>query len=161
MQAQPKTNLPASILTSVMKIKAMIRTMIRAALISIGLIGFLSACSSTPNLIPNTGPDTLDVYEGHISSSGKQPRMYRQILDDRRDLAAYTRDVSNEINLKFPKLPNPELVMYVFPHFTPKNRPIPGYSTSFLMFEADQYALPGEIVPGVSPLGLQMRSQHD
>lgn len=117
------------------------------AFANICLISFLTGCSTAPNVIPSTGPDTLDIYERHISSSNKQPRMYRQILDDRRDLAGYTRDAANEINLKFPKLPNPELVMYVFPHFTDKNRPIPGYSTSFKLYEVDQYALPGEIVP--------------
>ena len=73
--------------------------------------------------------------------------MFRPIHSDKRDLAAYTRDAANEIQQLFPRLPNPELVLYVFPHLTPKGRPVPGYTTSFLMYEKDEYALPGEIAP--------------
>ena len=108
----------------------------------------LAGCSSTsPNLIPDTGPDTLSVYRNHIAEAGGQPRMYRPIHSDQRDLAGYTRNSANEIQQLFPRLPNPELVLYVFPHLTGKGRPVPGYTTSFLMYEKDEYALPGEIAP--------------
>ena len=107
----------------------------------------LSGCSSTPNVIPNTGPNTLAVYETHVSTTSRQPRMYRPVHSEQRDLAGYTRDASNEINLKFPRLPNPELVLFVFPHLSPKGRPVPGYSTSFMLYEKDEYALPGEVAP--------------
>lgn len=114
---------------------------------AISLISLLSGCSTTPNVIPDSGPDTLDVYQGHIATSNTQPRMYRPVYSDQRDLAGYTRDSSNEIDLKFPRLPNPELVLFVFPHLSPKGRPVPGYSTSFMLYEKDEYALPGEIAP--------------
>ncbi len=121
---------------------------ISSAIAWISLTGMsLSGCSTYPNIIPDSGPTTLDVYENHVLSTGAQPRMYRPVHSERRDLAGYTRDAANEIDLKFPRLPNPELVLYVFPHFSPKGRPIPGYSTSFLLYEADPYALPGEIAP--------------
>ena len=110
-------------------------------------ISLLSGCSSTPNVIPNSGPDTLAVYETHIATSSTQPRMYRPVYSEQRDLAGYTRDAANEINLKFPRLPNPELVLYVFPHLSPKGRPVPGYSTAFMLYEKDEYALPGEVAP--------------
>jgi conjugative transfer region lipoprotein (TIGR03751 family) len=71
----------------------------------------------------------------------------RPYHDGDRDLVGYTRDSSNEINQLFPRLPNPELVIYVFPHINAKGRPIPGYSTSFLLYEKDEYALPGEVAP--------------
>ncbi len=116
---------------------------------ALGLISLslLNGCSTTPNVIPSTGPDTLAVYQGHIATIGEQPRMARPLQGGRTDLAGYTRDSANEIDLTFPRLPNPELVLYVFPHFSPKGRPIPGYSTSFMLYEKDAYALPGEIVP--------------
>ena len=108
----------------------------------------MTGCSSTsPNIIPSTGPDTLDVYQAHVASGSAQPRMYRPVHSETRDLAGYTRDSANEINLKFPRLPNPELVLFVFPHFSPKGRPVPGYSTTFLMYDKDEYALPGEVAP--------------
>ena len=110
-------------------------------------ISLLTGCSSTPNVIPNSGPNTLDVYESHISTTNNQPRMFRPVHSEQRDLAGYTRDASNEIDLTFPRLPNPQLVLFVFPHFSPKGRPVPGYSTAFLMYEKDEYALPGEVAP--------------
>jgi len=119
----------------------------RTHLLAISLISLITGCSSAPNVVPDTGPSTLDVYKSHMNGTSSQPKMYRQLRNDRRDLAKYTRDVSNEINLKFPKLPNPELVMYIFPHMTSKGRPVPGYSTSFMMYEKDEYAMPGEIAP--------------
>lgn len=107
----------------------------------------LFAGCGSKQLIPDTGPNILDVYEQHMSNSASVPNMLREIQNERRDLAGYTRTAGNELTLKFPKLPNPELVMYVFPHLTAKGRPVPGYSTSFSFYEVDQYAMPGEIVP--------------
>ncbi len=50
------------------------------------------------------------------------------------------------INRQFPKLPNPEFVMTVFPHVTESGNPIPLYSTVWRLFEMEHYAKPGEIV---------------
>jgi conjugative transfer region lipoprotein (TIGR03751 family) len=64
------------------------------------------------------------------------------------ELSDYTRRSSNEIQGLFPRLPNPDLVMYVFPHLAgPEAVAVPGYATSFPMYEHTEYALPGE-VPG-------------
>jgi conjugative transfer region lipoprotein (TIGR03751 family) len=131
------------------------------------LAGLLFGCSSTsPNVVPNTGPDTLDVYQNHVagirtpqarSDEDEQndslekvckPRSMRLLTEKDPDFKGYSRDTNNEISLTFPQLPNPELLIYVFPHMSPKGRPIPGYSTSFRMYEKDEYALPGEVVPG-------------
>jgi len=107
----------------------------------------LSGCGGTNAIIPNSGPEILDVYESHISEVSVQPRMFRQLRNDRADLSAYTRTAANEIDLIFPTLANPEIVLYVYPHFSGKKRGIPGYSTAFKMYEKDEYALPGEIKP--------------
>lgn len=50
----------------------------------------------------------------------------------------------------FSRLPNPDLVMYVFPHLARGKYPVPGYYTVIPMYESTQYALPGEV-----PRGLQ------
>ncbi|MEW8048429.1 MAG: TIGR03751 family conjugal transfer lipoprotein [Candidatus Thiodiazotropha sp.] len=144
------------------------RSTLRISLVitSISLAGLLVGCSSTsPNVVPSTGPDTLDVYQNHVAGiktqpvapEGEQaaasdakkvaPRPMRSVGHTDRDLAGYTRDANNEISLTFPRLPNPELVIYVFPHMSPKGRPIPGYTTSIRMYEKDEYALPGEVAP--------------
>lgn len=59
---------------------------------------------------------------------------------------SYSRDANSEIQQQFPRLPNPDLVMYVFPHMTVGNVPVPGYSTVFPFYSQVQYALPGERV---------------
>lgn len=61
------------------------------------------------------------------------------------DNARFTRSAQNEIGRLFPRLPNPDLVMYVFPHLAGEHPvPVPGYSTVFPFYEHVQYALPGE-----------------
>ncbi|MBC8210195.1 MAG: TIGR03751 family conjugal transfer lipoprotein [Gammaproteobacteria bacterium] len=118
------------------------KTRLLATLISLGL---LTACSSQ-KLIPETGDEILNVYKNHAGSTDVVPKMFRQLRNERRDLAGYTRDANNEISQQFPRLPNPELRLYVFPHLSRKGHPVPGYSSAYLMYEKDQYALPGEMV---------------
>ncbi|WP_307941973.1 TIGR03751 family conjugal transfer lipoprotein [Pseudomonas mosselii] len=59
--------------------------------------------------------------------------------------SSYSRTAQNEINRLFHRLPNPDLVMYVFPHLAGSDPvPVPGYSTVFPLYQRVQYALPGE-----------------
>jgi len=118
------------------------KTPLFVILISLNLV---SGCSSQ-KLIPDTGDEIINVYKKHVGSTDNLPRMFRQLRNDRRDLKGYTRVSANEINQQFPRLPNPELSLYVFPHFSRKGHPVPGYSSAFLMYEKDEYALPGELV---------------
>ncbi|MFP1890554.1 TIGR03751 family conjugal transfer lipoprotein [Lonsdalea quercina] len=62
------------------------------------------------------------------------------LTDDR----SYSRTQESEISQQFPRLPNPDLVMYVFPHLADGNAPVPGYSTVFPFYSQVQYAMPGE-----------------
>jgi conjugative transfer region lipoprotein (TIGR03751 family) len=63
----------------------------------------------------------------------------------------FVREAANEIDTVFPRLPNPTLVMYIFPHLSGSERtPVPGYVTTFPFYEKAEYALPGE-VPGEVP----------
>ncbi|MBE0469928.1 MAG: TIGR03751 family conjugal transfer lipoprotein [Methyloprofundus sp.] len=57
----------------------------------------------------------------------------------------YTRTAQHELDVLFPRLPNPTLVMYVYPHISAAGVPVPGYSTAFTMFNQPHYALPGEM----------------
>jgi conjugative transfer region lipoprotein (TIGR03751 family) len=60
-------------------------------------------------------------------------------------LVGYTRQAHNEIETLFPTLPNPQLVMYVYPHLGEDGAPVPGYATAFPLYEHVEYALPGEV----------------
>ncbi|MBK1734908.1 TIGR03751 family conjugal transfer lipoprotein [Halorhodospira abdelmalekii] len=69
----------------------------------------------------------------------------QRLTDGAAALAGYTRQAHDELEPRFGRVPNPSMVMYVYPHLaTPDEAPVPGYSTTFPMFERDHYALPGE-----------------
>ncbi|MGH8568836.1 MAG: TIGR03751 family conjugal transfer lipoprotein, partial [Gammaproteobacteria bacterium] len=61
--------------------------------------------------------------------------------------AEYARDAYTELAARFPRLPNPDILMYVDPHLTASGEPVPGYTTSFPLYQSVEYALPGEAPP--------------
>lgn len=68
------------------------------------------------------------------------------------NLEDYTRTAVTELNVLFPLLSNPTLVMYVYPHLAEERAGVPGYVTQFRLYKRDEYALPGEIMgTGINP----------
>ena len=120
---------------------------------ALGLISLAGCASTKEAVLPQDGPSMKDIYQGHIQEMNAQdPLSIRQELGNRPILTGdaalhgYTRDAANEIDAIFPRLPNPTLVMYVFPHLAGEESvPIPGYATAFPMYERTEYALPGEV----------------
>lgn len=121
----------------------------------LGLISLvLAGCASTKDtVLPQDGPSMKAIYEGHVHEmNAYNPQVIRGELGDRPIVAGeaalhgYTRDAFNEIDVLFPRLPNPTLVMYIFPHLAgDAGAPVPGYTTAFPMYEQVEYALPGEV----------------
>ena len=113
----------------------------------------LTACASHKDaVIPQDGPDMATIYATHQRAAGTQrnPAQQREGLDrpiarGTGDLHAYTQQAANEIDPVFPLLPNPQMVMFVFPHLSAEGAPVPGYATVFPMYAIDQYAMPGEV----------------
>lgn len=128
-----------------------------------GLISFIAAavlvsgCSTSKEKIFPPGDTTIhDVWNKHSDGGAKQ-----ELIDARSVLRrsingsqinnqqAYTRTAANEIYSQFQRLPNPDLVMYVYPHLAgSEGAPVPGYSTVFPLYNKVQYAMPGERVEG-------------
>ncbi len=134
------------------------------------LVLAVGGCASGPqrHLLPDEGPTTKDVYENHLMNSGKEELRQKQefralngAMQAPRDIdmSRWTRTVENEMTLKFPRIPNAELFGYVFPHLSTNGHPIPGYSTSFPLYETYHYALPGEVAP-VEP-GIKGTTHYD
>jgi hypothetical protein len=94
-------------------------------------ISVLSGCSSmTGNVIPAAGPTMENVYDSMETRPSTTPEAKHV---SRPQLSKTT----------FKKLPNPELKLYVYPHFAGKEGvPIPGYYTVFNAYEKDHYMLP-------------------
>ena len=114
----------------------------------------LAGCASTKDaVLPQDGPSMQAIYEGHVHAmAAHDPQVirgelgHRPVVTGEAALQGYTREAFNEINVLFPRLPNPTLVMYVFPHLAGQGRaPVPGYTTAFPMYEQVEYALPGEV----------------
>ncbi|AHC82396.1 MULTISPECIES: TIGR03751 family conjugal transfer lipoprotein [Pseudomonas] len=115
----------------------------------------LAGCStSKEEMLPHGDHTMLDIWNGGGSVGTQQQlleargELRRPVQDPERLInaqSAYTRTAANEIRAQFPRLPNPDLVMYVYPHLAgTQQTPVPGYSTVFPLYEKVQYALPGE-----------------
>ena len=130
---------------------------IKSALLSALLV--LSGCATDPEkLLPHGDATMLDIWNQQTAGSGDAPG--RRLLDARLtlrrplqapvpviDQTGYTRTAQSEIYRQFQRLPNPDLVLYVFPHLSgSESVPVPGYSTVFPLYQRVQYALPGERV---------------
>jgi conjugative transfer region lipoprotein (TIGR03751 family) len=132
-----------------------------------GLTALLAAATlvgcatNKEKLLPHGDATMHDIWNRETGGSASGGETARQLLDARQVLrrpltdaetpaestinAAYTRTAQNEIYRQFHRLPNPDLVMYVFPHLTGTDpEPVPGYSTVFPLYQRVQYALPGE-----------------
>ena len=61
------------------------------------------------------------------------------------DAPSYARTAANELELLFPRLPNPDVYIYVPAHLATELRiPVPGYTTAVPLYDRVEYALPGE-----------------
>ncbi|NIB44052.1 TIGR03751 family conjugal transfer lipoprotein [Pseudomaricurvus alkylphenolicus] len=118
--------------------------------INVLLIG---CASNKETVLPQAGPTMQAIYQQHMNDLQEN---HRSLQGHRRlpkegiaHYRGFVREAANEIDTVFPRLPNPTLVMYVFPHLSHQERtPVPGYATTFPFYERVEYALPGEI-PGL------------
>lgn len=119
----------------------------------------LTGCASKDMLLPPGDHTMLDLWRTHTSSvQGAEVRLNEARQQVRRPLSvgdehpssgprADLRQRAHSLNQQFPRLPNPDLVMYVFPHLAGEESvPVPGYSTVFPLYRHVPYALPGERV---------------
>ncbi|EAS1759729.1 TIGR03751 family conjugal transfer lipoprotein [Salmonella enterica] len=112
----------------------------------------LAGCStSQETLLPVDENTTMQSLWNRQTGGGNT--LYDQRSELRRPLTEislqeqqrYTRTAENEITARFKRLPNPDMVMYVYPHLTDgEGTPVPGYTTVFPLHSRVNYALPGE-----------------
>ncbi|TKV13915.1 TIGR03751 family conjugal transfer lipoprotein [Citrobacter sp. wls619] len=123
-----------------------------AVMISLFLALAVTGCStSQETLLPVDENTTMLSIWGQRSGGGNTLSDARSQL--RRPLTEvpvqeqqnYTRTAANEVQSQFRRLPNPDMVMYIFPHLSgDEGVPVPGYSTVFPLYTQVRYALPGE-----------------
>ncbi|MDC9606902.1 TIGR03751 family conjugal transfer lipoprotein [Xenorhabdus griffiniae] len=123
------------------------------AVVVLCLSGLMAGCSTSKDTLLPAGEQTvLAMWQGNKAGHSAIPArqtLRRALTPAERSRAlnepdSYSRSAAQEISQQFPRLPNPDMVMYVFPHLAAGNTPIPGYSTVFPFYQQVQYALPGE-----------------
>ncbi len=137
----------------------------------LAVVAALAGCAtSSEDMLTHGSQTMMDIWQqadggmgGAVPGSGATAANVanRQLLDARLtlrrplneyeaqaaalDAASYARTSHNEIRQQFHRLPNPDIVMYVFPHLAGTEQvPVPGYSTVFPLHSKVQYAMPGE-----------------
>lgn len=130
---------------------------LKALMMILPLASVLSACSTSQKELLPPGDRTMqEIWQqggGDTQHSVLESRNALQFVRPINSAFAhgaenkqYTRTAENEATNLFPRLPNPDLVMYVFPHLTDTLEPVPvpGYTTVFPFYGRVQYAQPGE-----------------
>lgn len=130
--------------------------------IMVTVTALTSCATSKEELLPHGGRTMQDIWQQESSNEGSLGQMsHRQLLDARQSLRrpfshadvntvsteqeSYTRTAANDVRSQFQRLPNPDLLMYVFPHLAGTDPvPVPGYTTIFPLYQRVQYAMPGE-----------------
>ncbi len=117
------------------------------------IVGFLSlvGCSSSIEKVTNPNAPTMEQVFNEYSGSADEKKIIerKRVLLQRPALDNETRLPMNpyaqQLEHLYPRLPNPDLFMYVRPHAVGSTgAPIPAYITRFSMYERQPYALPGE-----------------
>jgi conjugative transfer region lipoprotein (TIGR03751 family) len=132
---------------------------IALVLISAGL----TACATTGaknSILPKDLKPMSEIYREHFghgkAAPGQAPTnglsLQKRTLGEGgdADLHGTLRVAVTELDHTFPRLANPTLVMYVYPHLAgPSGAPVPGYATRFTLYDRVEYAVPGEFTEGL------------
>lgn len=117
-----------------------------ALLISISLAA-ASCAGPKKRVVSEDAPTMQQVYEEKFGAEkpAGDTHAERPVSEGAVDLRGYTRDAAVELDALFPVVPNPTLVMFIYPHVTDAGREVPGYSSRLKMYRKRHYALPGEM----------------
>ena len=138
---------------------------------TLALLAALAGCATNePSSVLAEGPRMIDLYRGAAPETEPGMGGSRDAAPETRcrwwlftwpcertepgtepkaaaaEEPSYARTAANELELLFPRLPNPDVYIYVPPHLATGERvPVPGYTTAVPLYERVEYALPGEL----------------
>lgn len=119
--------------------------------LSLHLISTLGGCSIAGggNVLPvSEEMTTADIYKIVINDNNGNYSLAKRELDAIKvSYSKATRDSMKNINKQFQTLPNPQIPVYVFPHYVKAGDelvPVTGYTTAFHMYKQEQFAMLGE-----------------
>ena len=107
----------------------------------------LSGCmASKPFTQSETSMTMQQIYDAHFVNLKYDVNEF-VFTRSSEDTSASAQAIKDQVRQTFPTLKNPFLVMYVFPSLnTEDSTPIPGYWTTFPLYDTVEFALPGEEV---------------
>lgn len=126
-----------------------------SSLISLSLVFSLTGCSSlVSSKMPQGSISMQQAYSEALngnnsgdggSSDASLSHLRAKVQSKgikKTNYTDYTRTQKNEINSQFQRLPNPNVVMYIYPHLAGTGNeqvPVPGYSTVFSLYQGAHY----------------------
>ena len=118
-----------------------------ALALSVLALGACSVAAPRESPLPEGGVTMKEFYR-RAGVSANSAQYLREALPPRppaEDSPGPVKESAlRQIEQRFARVPNPDLVMYVFPHLARGKYPVPGYFTAFPMYEQVEYLLPGE-----------------
>ena len=118
-----------------------------ALALSVLALGACSVAAPRESPLPEGGVTMKEIYR-RAGVSANSAQYLREALPPRppaEDSPGPVKESAlRQIEQRFARVPNPDLVMYVFPHLARGKYPVPGYFTAFPMYEQVEYLLPGE-----------------
>ena len=110
-------------------------------------LALLSGCMSSKTIEQSENAATMqEIHDAHFVNLEYDSDEFVFTLSS-EETSEYSQTIKNEVEKTFPTLKNPFLVMYVFPRLnTEDGTPIPGYWTTFPLYDKVEFALPGEEV---------------
>lgn len=115
-------------------------------------------CASHIDKVMPKNMATMDEIYDEKNGNKHSKAMQRRTAEIQARPLSETEQVSDlppamlHVRELYPKLPNPEVFMYVKPHPSGQSGAvIPGYYTRFSMYERDYYALPSERLGSIEP----------
>jgi conjugative transfer region lipoprotein (TIGR03751 family) len=134
-------------------------TVLTGSALLVASLALLSACSvsgpreSPLNEVTAGSPTVSEVFRGTDAARTDNNPAKERFNTSGRARPVGQLDVQKSpywtplqpMQQRFARVPNPDLVMVVYPHLSKGKYPVPGYATVFPMYEQTQYALPGEV----------------
>lgn len=123
-------------------------------------------CSSHINKVTPKNMPTMDQVYDEKTGAASSEKVRRRTAEiqarpvGREEINPLPPSMQHVTEL-YPKLPNPELFMYVKPHVTGESgMVVPGYYTRFALYEKTVYALPGEALGSSAPMMQKIEQQQ-
>lgn len=130
----------------------------------ITVVILLSTAACTTHVTPpDNAPTMAQAYEKALradaavstapSGLSENVTMARQRIQGIAVSNQITVPQGGNIAAQFPMLPNPQLIMYITPHYAGSEQlPVPGYYTVFPLYQQNYYALAGEAPIATTPV---------